>query len=449
MERAEPQPTTRPGRRDPRAVPGPTRLGFLPGALTLLLLAALPGCQSGTGPLARWRMAFDDSLATAPTAAELGDKRGLLARWIVPKVPESNAAEVGDGLVMGSNGWRPMQLPRDPKAEAEFQAAEALFQQGKLEEAERGFARLAKRKKETGWGEKAQFYLAECQYQRGRYVAAHDSYEALIATYPGTQYLEKAVAREYAIADAWLTALSESAKPEEKASFSQRWNGRLPVVDIAGHALAALEHVRHHDPTGPLADDAVMRIADFHASRENHEDAAMYYDQLINDHPKSPFLRKAHLATIDSKLKAYLGPDYDGAGLEQARNQAIQAMSLFPERQVSDNDALEHTLDIIEEQMAERAYHTGEHYLWTGKVASAEYCFGEIPVKWPKSPYAKKAKEQLAKIASMPRKETRASKIMALPGSNDPLTGSSGVTSGGFGSTPGAMSGMGGGPVGP
>ena len=42
------------------------------------------------------------------------------------------------------------------------------------------------------------------------------------------------------------------------------WKGRHPTVDVSGNALAVLEHVRHHDPLGPLADDAVMQIADYH-----------------------------------------------------------------------------------------------------------------------------------------------------------------------------------------
>ena len=83
--------------------------------------------------------------------------------------------------------------------------------------------------------------------------------------------------------------------------------------------------------------------------------------------------------------------------------------------------------------MAERAYKIGEHYLWTGKVQAAEYSFGEIPIKWPKSPLAARAKDQLAKIATMPRKETKASRIMTQPGGSDPYTGSPGVSGGSFG----------------
>ena len=36
------------------------------------------------------------------------------------------------------------------------------------------------------------------------------------------------------------------------------------------------------------------------------------------DHPKSPFLHDVQLAAIDARIKGYLGPDYDAAGLEQS-----------------------------------------------------------------------------------------------------------------------------------
>jgi outer membrane protein assembly factor BamD (BamD/ComL family) len=431
--------TTPPRRRRRRAGTRP-RLAL--AAVTFLLWAGGSGCQSGgVGPIARWRMASDATLAKAPEGLE---RKGLLGRWISPRAPKSSASEVGDAMVLGSDGWSPLKPPKDPEAEAELAAAEALFNQGKFAEAESAYAAIAKRRKETPWGEKAQFFLAESQYQQGQYVAADTSFEELIATYPGTVFLEQAVAREYSIADAWLTALDPKAKPEDQLSLRKKVDGRFPAVDTAGHALAAMEHVRHHDPTGPLADDAVKRIADYHYAREHFEDAAVYYDQLVSEHPKSDFVEKAQLASIDSKLRAYLGPEYDGAGLEQARNQVVQTMAAFPERQAGGSDEMTKILETIDEQMAERAFQTGEHYLWTGKVASAEFCFGEIPVKWPKSPYARLAKQKLAHIATLPRKETKASTIMSLPGSSDPLTGSQGANAGGFAPSGGGMSGAGG-----
>ncbi len=188
-----------------------------------------------------------------------------------------------------------------------------------------------------------------------------------------------------------------------------------------------LEHVRHHDPLGPLADDAAMQIADYHyKARQLRGRLGTTTTSSSTEHPKSDLLQKAHMASIDSKLKAYIGPEYDGTGLDEARKLALQTMTMFPEQQVSYSEEIYKTLALIEDQQAERAYRVGEHYLWTGKVGAAEFSFGEIPARWPKSPWAAKAKEQLAQIATMPRKEIKASKIMTQPGSSDPLTGSAG-----------------------
>ena len=54
-------------------------------AALCVLACLLAGCQGGGGgPLARWRMVNDDSLAKPPTAAEVGDDRNFLARLLKP-----------------------------------------------------------------------------------------------------------------------------------------------------------------------------------------------------------------------------------------------------------------------------------------------------------------------------------------------------------------------------
>ena len=65
-----------------------------------------------------------------------------------------------------------------------------------------------------------------------------------------------------------------------------------------------------------------MRIADFHYGNANYDEAAFHYDQLIRDDHKSPFLRRAYMGSIESKINGYVGPEYDGTGLEEAREVA-------------------------------------------------------------------------------------------------------------------------------
>jgi outer membrane protein assembly factor BamD (BamD/ComL family) len=429
-----------------RERPKPTSAGTRLAIAALVLAMAGTGCQSTlTGPLALIRNARDNSLSPGPTSKESGDDRNIFARLIRPKAPPSGDFD-GDPLVLGSDGWKPMAAPKDPEADKELQAAQALYQQGKLDEAEKAYKAIAKKRKGTPWGEKAQFYLAESQFQRGQYFRANDNYELLIKDYRGTEFNQKLVEREYIIAQVWLAQYDPKAPPETKIPWRNAFSGARPFFDTHGHAISTLEHVRHNHVNGPLADDAVLRIADEHMKAGEYELAGMYYDQLVTDHPKSPYLQRAQLAAIDARMKGYIGPEYDGAGLEKARDMIKQTMASFPDR-AAGNEPLYHTLDLINDQEAERTYVVAAYYKKTGKVASAEYYYGKIPQKWPKSPWAAKAKTELAALAKMPRKVSDPSKIMTQPGANDSFfsgggPGMGGMGGGGMGS--GGMGGMGG-----
>ena len=424
-----------------------------------LLALGLAGCQGLDVPIAQWRAGFDQGLTRKISKEEkdssVSDKieepRTLLGRWLNPKgsevakddaPPKVPSTKSGSTLILGSDGWRPMLKPQaNPEADKELDDALKLFQQGKLAEAESEFKKLAKKRKGTHWGEKSQYYLAESQYQQKKYVKANDSFEQLYADYPGTEFRDKLVSREYALAQMWLSQSDPQAKAEQKLPWTTRFTGEQPLIDTRGTGLKALEHVRHHDPDGPLADDAVLQIAEYHMKSNDYESAGIYYDQLIASHPKSPFVQKAQLASIDARLKAYLGPEYDGSGLEKAREMVKQTMTSFPDRQAS-YENLYHTLDIINDQEAERTFQVGEYYKRTGKVTSAEFYFGKIPQRWPGSPWAVKAKTELAQLAKMPRKPTVPSKIMSQPGAGDPYYSGGGM--GGMGGMGGGMGGMGG-----
>lgn len=141
----------------------------------------------------------------------------------------------------------------------------ALFRQGKLAEAEPAFATIAEKRIGTRWGEQARFHLAETQFRLKKYEQAYGSLEALIAEYPGTEFLDKLVAREYAIALLWLS-------------------------EGHGSALKTLQRIRLHHPDSPLATSALIEIALHHMKLKNEAEARIYYQQLISDHPKGSWL---------------------------------------------------------------------------------------------------------------------------------------------------------------
>jgi len=414
----------------------------------VLLSLPLAGCQTFSSPLSQWRAAYDGNLVKGPTREEMADasnatdSQNLFDRWMTPKMtPGAKSGDPSSTLILGSDGWRPMVKPaKNPQADAEFQAALKLFQLGKFPEAEKQFAKIAKDRKGTHpWGENAQYYLAETQYQRKKYVNAHDSFERLIKDYSGTDLLDKAVSREFAIASIWMLQDDPKAPRDKLLPWYGHFDGSLPLIDVQGSILQALEHVRQNDPKGPLADDASLQIADHYMKHRDYESAAMYYDQFMTEYTKSPFLQQVQLSAIDARMKAYLGPDYDASGLEKARDLVRTTMKTFPERQEG-FEKLYHTLDVINAQEAEKTFKDGMYYKRVGKVTAAEYYFGKIPQRWPNSEWALKAKTELAQLAKMPRKPSKPSKIIIPPGSVDPF-GSTGRGIGGMGGM--GMGGMG------
>jgi TolA-binding protein len=388
----------------------------------------LAGCQTFTSPLSAWRAAYDRNLVRGVSREEMADvaqgssSQNLFDRWLTPKASLGpNKPDPSSTLILGSDGWRPITKPaKDPKAEAEFQSAITLFQQGKLAEAEKEFARIAKNRKGTTYGETGQYYLAEAQFQRKKYIDAHDSFEKLHADYPGTEFRDELVSREYEIAQLWLAQTNPKAPKEQVIPWYGRFDGRLPVIDTAGSGLKALEHVRHNYPDGPLADKASMQIAEYYMNHRDYESAALYYDQFISEYPKSPHLQDVQHAAIDARMKGYLGPEYDDSGLEKARELARKTMDGFNVQQTA-VEGLYHTLDLINDAQAEKVYKTGMYYKHVGKVTSAEYYLGKIPRRWPNSDWAVKAKHELAILAKMPRKPSKPSKIMIPPGTTAPM----------------------------
>ncbi len=417
--------------------------------LAAVVAALAPAGPAEAGALSEW---FAAKMAPSPDTekpqSDTATNGRLMSRWMTKdRTPYSSGAMGATSVLVGDKGWQSTKHAADPQTEAEFNVAKKHFDAKQFDKAESLLVPLADReiRKGSPWGEKAQYFLAESQFQRKHYSDASDSYEKLIQKYPGTEYIERLVAREYQIAQIWLADEDPKAKP---LPWQARFDGRLPFLDSHGFAIKNLEHVRLHDPQGPLADDAALRTADHYHAVGDYETAAVFYDQLLTEHPKSEFRERAQLSSIDAKIKGYIGPEYDASGLESARETIKRTMTEFPEHGAG-AEQLYHTLDLINDQAAEREYTTGLYYMRARKPISAEYQFGLVMAKWPKSKWAKLAKDEMPKVAKAPRKASVPSKIMTQPGATDPNSmgggaGGAGGMGGGAGGLGGGMGGMGG-----
>ena len=212
---------------------------------------------------------------------------------------------VDDGANVQEPADRPLHAAPIVQFDRDAQSAPELFRLGRFAEAEPQFAWIAAVRRGTSWGERAQYHLAECQYQQKRYFAAFASFERLHTEYPATGYIDDVVRREYEIAGLWMTQIDPETPADKKLPWFARLDGRLPLFATRKFALEALEHVRQNDPTGPLADDAAVKIADYYMKRHEFDTAAQYYAQVVAEYPKSPLYLYARRAAFHARIRSY------------------------------------------------------------------------------------------------------------------------------------------------
>ena len=177
---------------------------------------------------------------------------------------------------------------------------------------------------------------------------------------------------------------------------------KQPWFDTFGNALACYQAVWLHDPTGPLADAALIRVGKAHFRRGEWEEAAEAFDSLRKNHPKSQYQKECHLLELQAKLQIYQGPKYSVVPLKDAGELADQLLKQFP-GQLGDEEArIRKTLQMIIEQRAEREWVMAQYYDAKAEYRAAREYYKSLLSKYPNTAFAQRASQRMEEIKSEP-----------------------------------------------
>ena len=243
------------------------------------------------------------------------------------------------------------------------------------------------------------FLQAESEFFADQYPKAHDTYGGLLKKYVNTRHLDTVVQREFALGRYWEQLQDASPQWVIQPNFS---DGSRPMFDTFGYAIQAYERVRTYDPTGPLANHALMAMADAYFRRGQFEDASYNYDLLCKEYANSPHQLKAHLLNLQAKMRVYQGAAYDGTPLKEAKKVADETLKQFgdklgPERQ----RVVEARVQILEE-MANRDFQRGQYYEQHKYYGAARYYYKIVIDNHPSTQMAKQARAQYDKLRNLP-----------------------------------------------
>ncbi len=247
----------------------------------------------------------------------------------------------------------------------------------------------------------ALFLKGESEFFADQYPKAHDTFGGLLKKYSNTRYLDTAVRREFAMGQYWERL--QNAKPLWTVAPNVTDSGR-PMFDTFGYAIQAYDRVRLYDPTGPLADDAVMATANAYFRRGRFEEAAYNYDLLIREYASSDHQAKAHLLCLQAKMRIYQGTMYIGAPLDDAKKVADQTLSQYGDKLGKEREGVAEARAQIIEEEANRDFSLGQYYERHSDYGAARLYYKSVIDQYPSTEKAKQARERMAQISGLPDK---------------------------------------------
>ncbi|MFN0199768.1 MAG: outer membrane protein assembly factor BamD [Planctomycetaceae bacterium] len=366
------------------------------------------GCQSfgqnKAGLFSAFRksdvQAEDPLLAQSPSHDEEASNRRSIFRWL----RKSKETEL-----------RP--TPRE--AMEEYDVAHDLFLEERYDDAQDAFKAISKKYENTPIVEDCQFMMAECEFGQKKYSWAQDGYEKLLEKYPSSRHLDTCTRRLFSIAQIWLNDPSFASRselqqvdledkivsplPATEPKTVSEWpiipnlfDRSRPVFDTPGRALEALRNIWIHDPTGPLADDALMLSASYYLRKGDYQEADRMLTLLREEYPKSPHLEDAFMIGSHVKLMSYQGANYDKRHLEDAEQLKKATLKLFPND--VDKGRLEEELKKIDHAKALREWESVQYYMRKNLPHSAAVHCKILIEKFPETEFAERAYDLLTEL---------------------------------------------------
>ncbi len=316
----------------------------------------------------------------------------------------------------------PLELGKRFSAEErkEVEAARLAYDRGDYDLSTKLCKKAAKKFKESSLGEEAQFYLAESYYAKGEYGKAQDGYDQLFEDYPSTRYIEPATRRLFAIARDWLEIVDPVAKNQIRQVSGEKVieetsppkksldpTVRVPILpnfhaksrpwfDTQGNALKCLKSIWMNDPTGPLADDALLLTATYYQRKQNFVEADRYFEILREEYPDSPHIEDAFVLGAHVKQMSYQGPFYEGRDLAGAQKLKEQSLHLFPASH--ERPQLREDLQKIYLQQAERQWYEIDYSQKKRNPRAVAIACIQLINEYPDTSYAKDARAILKSI---------------------------------------------------
>ena len=254
--------------------------------------------------------------------------------------------------------WILIDAPEPGSPEAQLATAAKQLASGNYQEAMRLSSIWMTRNKRNPLMGEAHIIHGDALFAQRYFYESLFDYEIVARDYYGTKAAITANERELEVATMFANGLRK-----------RLWGFRFS--DATDEAEELLIRIQERLPRSPLAETAAMELADLYYRRKQMKLANDMYLIFVENYPHSPEIDKARARLIYTRLATYRGPEFNDAGLYDARNELIKLQFMSPRlANTVESDAL---ITRIDESLGQKMLRTAQWYIRVNNPIAAEY----------------------------------------------------------------------------
>ncbi|MHC4063062.1 MAG: outer membrane protein assembly factor BamD [Planctomycetota bacterium] len=227
---------------------------------------------------------------------------------------------------------------------------------------------------------------AEVEIARGDYYKAHHHLQEFLSEYGGTELAERAARFEFVIAEVFLSGKR------------RKWLG-LRIFRATDTGVEILDELAASFPDSSLAQEAIKTKADHYYFRQQEFVLAeMEYSRLVEEFPRSQWVRYAMRQSASAALASFGGIDFDDAPLIEAEDRFSHYLAQYPGS--AEQEGIGQILQQIHAQRAAKELSIGGYYERTGHPRAAAFYYRSTADNWPDTIAATQARQRLASLGA-------------------------------------------------
>ena len=270
-----------------------------------------------------------------------------------------------------------------PAEEPVLDRAEQLLALGDFRPARKMLVAWIKVNKKSPVRDRCIFLLAEAFFQSDDRIKAFYYYDEFMDEYPESPLFQKALQKQYDIADAFLNGY--------KRIFLF-----FRVLDTSDEAVEMMYRIRQRAPGSPLAEKALLRTADYYFNDRDYDLAGDVYNIYIQNYPLSPQIPRVKLRKAFASLAQFRGVNFEATFIIDARLQLVAIQNEYPELAEENNVAT--VIEQIDSAFAKKLVETAQYYERVHEWRGAVYEYRFLKNTYPNSPEAASARARLDRM---------------------------------------------------